>query len=122
MDQNPSSATAETELYVDHTEHSMPQQSAAELASEVAEARRLADRYRLPFLDLAHFNIDHDLFRTIPAELMLRYGFVPFGRDGQTLVIVISDPTDLPMLDELGMLLGTPIRAMVAAPSAIQAI
>src|SRR3954451_2033627 len=122
MDQNPSSATAETELYVDHTEHSTPQQSAAEIAAEVAEARRLAERYRLPFLDLAHFNIDHDLFRTIPAELMLRYGFVPYRREGNTLVIVVSDPRDLPMIDELGTLLGMPIKVIVAAPSSIQGI
>jgi type II secretory ATPase GspE/PulE/Tfp pilus assembly ATPase PilB-like protein len=120
MNEKVDTATAEhSELYADHA---VNEQSAAERAAELAQARRLADRYRLPFLDLAHFNIDHDLFRTIPAELMLRYGFVPFGRDGNTLVIVISDPTDLPMLDELGMLLGTPIRAMVAPPSAIQAI
>ena len=33
---------------------------------------------------------------------MLRYGFVPSHRDGDTLVIVVSDPTDLPMIDELG--------------------
>ena len=96
--------------------------SAAEAAAEIAQARRLAERYRLPFLDLAHFNIDHDLFRTIPAELMLRYGFVPYGREGSALVIVVSDPTDLPMIDELGMLLGMPIKVMVAPPSAIQAI
>ena len=69
------------------------------------EARHLAERYRLPFLDLAHFNIDHDLFRTIPAELMLRYGFVPYHREGTSLVIVVSDPTDLPMIDELAVLL-----------------
>jgi type II secretory ATPase GspE/PulE/Tfp pilus assembly ATPase PilB-like protein len=121
MDQNLSDATvsAPAELYA---EHSTPQQSAAEIAAEVAETRRLADRYRLPFLDLAHFNIDHDLFRTIPAELMLRYGFVPYRRDGHTLIIVVSDPRDLPMIDELGTLLGTPIRVMVAPPSAIQAI
>src|SRR5258708_15497672 len=107
------------ELYVDTA---TSEQSAAEQAAEIAQAARLADRYRLPFLDLAHFNIDHDLFRTIPAELMLRYGFVPYGREGQALVIVVSDPTDLPMIDELGMLLGMPIKVMVAPPSAIQAI
>jgi type II secretory ATPase GspE/PulE/Tfp pilus assembly ATPase PilB-like protein len=98
------------------------EQSAAEQAAEIAQAQRLADRYRLPFLDLATFNIDHDLFRTIPAELMLRYGFVPYRRDGNALVIVVSDPTDLPMIDELGVLLGMPIRVMVAAPSAIEGI
>src|SRR5262245_24630850 len=107
------------DLYADS---GAPQQTAAELAAEIAEAQRLADRYRLPFLDLAHFNIDHDLFRTIPAELMLRYGFVPYRREGTTLAIVVSDPRDLPMIDELGTLLGGPIRVMVAAPSAIQGI
>src|SRR5258708_20016951 len=107
------------ELYVDTA---TSEQSAAEQAAEIAQARRLADRSPLPFLDLAHFNIGHDLFRTIPAELMLRYGFVPFGREGQALVIVVSDPTDLPMIDELGMLLGRPIKVMVAPASAIQAI
>src|SRR5262245_7742986 len=100
----------------------VPQQTAAELAAEVAEARRLAERYRLPFLDLAHFNIDHDLFRTIPAELMLRYGFVPYRREGNTLAIVVSDLRELPMIDELGVLLGSPIREIGAPPSAIQSI
>jgi type IV pilus assembly protein PilB len=107
------------ELYADTA---APQRSAAELAAEVAEARRLAERYRLPFLDLAHFNIDHDLFRTIPAELMLRYNFVPYRREGNALAIIVSDPRDLPMIDELGMLLGAPIKVIVAAPSAIQGI
>src|SRR6188508_2754607 len=121
MDQKVTSAPpAPPELYVEGPH--VTEQSAAEKAAESAQARRLADRYRLPFLDLAHFNIDHDLFRTIPAELMLRYGFVPYSREGNALVIVVSDPTDLPMIDELGMLLGTPIKVMVAPASAIQAI
>jgi type IV pilus assembly protein PilB len=126
MDEKRSAATVENIEHIDHGElyvdTATTEQSAAEQAAEIAQARRLADRYRLPFLDLAHFNIDHDLFRTIPAELMLRYGFVPYGREGNALVIVVSDPTDLPMIDELGMLLGMPIKVMVAPPSAIEAI
>ena len=114
-----SAPAAATDLYADSV---VPQQSAAEQAAEVAQARHLAERYRLPFLDLAHFSIDHDLFRTIPAELMLRYGFVPYRREGQALVIVVSDPTDLPMIDELAMMLATPIKVMVGTPSAIQGI
>ena len=70
---------------------------------ELAQARRLADRYRLEFVDMDTFRIDQELFRSIPADLMLRYGFVPCRRDGKTLVIVVSDPTDLPMIDELGV-------------------
>src|SRR4051812_28670673 len=94
----------------------------AEHAAEVAQARRLAERYRLEFVDLSQFSIDHELFRAIPADLMLRYGFVPYRREGHSLVIVVSDPTDLPMIDELGVLLATPIKVTVGTPSSIQSI
>ena len=90
--------------------------------AEVAHARRLAERYRLEFVDMDHFLIDNELFRSIPADLMLRYGFVPFGREGRSLVIVVSDPTDLPMIDELSALLATPVKVTVGTASAIQAI
>ena len=93
-----------------------------EYSEELARARTLAERYRLEFIDMEEFRIDQDLFRSIPADLMLRYGFVPHRRDGRSLVIVVSDPTDLPMIDELGVILRTPIKVTVGAPSAIQSI
>ena len=89
---------------------------------EVSHARRLAERYRLEYVDMDHFYIDQELFRSIPADLMLRYGFVPYRRDGESLVIVVSDPTDVPKLDELGLLLGSPVKVTVGIPSAIESI
>ena len=97
-------------------------QATEERAAETAQARRLAERYGLEFVDLEQFQIDHDLFRTIPADLMLRYGFVPHHRDGRALVIVVSDPTDLPMIDELALLLAAPLKVTVGARWAIEAI
>src|ERR1043165_3434108 len=91
-------------------------------SQEVARSRKLAERYHVEFIDMDEFRIDQELFRTIPADLMLRYGFVPLRRDGKSLVIVVSDPTDLPMIDELGVVLNTPIKVTVGAPSAIQSI
>src|SRR5512141_2947445 len=95
-------------------------QGQVDFAEELAQARRLAERYRLEFVDMDEFRIDQELFRSIPADMMLRYGFVPWKRDGRALVIVVSDPTDLPMIDELGVLLGTPIKVTVGARSAIE--
>ena len=89
--------------------------SAEQRSAEVNAARRLAERYRLEFLDMLEFRIDQELFRSIPADLMLRYGFVPYRRDGKALVIVVSDPTDLPMIDELKVILGTPVKVMAKA-------
>src|SRR5438874_901943 len=97
-------------------------QAVEDYSAEVARARALAERYRAEFVDMDEVRIDQELFRTIPADLMLRYGFVPYRREGRALVIVVSDPTDLPMIDELGTVLGTPIKVTVGAPSAIQSI
>ena len=97
-------------------------QTPEDYSAEVAHARRLAERYRLEFVDMDDFRIDQELFRSIPADLMLRYGFVPYRREGKALVIVVSDPTDLPMIDELSVILGMPVRRTVGAPSAIQSI
>ena len=99
-----------------------PELGADERRAEIEQARRLADRYHVEFIDMDTFRIDQDLFRSIPADLMLRYGFVPYRRDGKTLSIVVSDPTDLPMIDELAVLLATPIKVAVGAQSAIESI
>src|ERR671912_676758 len=117
MDVTPEDALDPEALIEEPTEVSAEHRSA-----EAAAARRLAERYRLEFLDMHEFRIDQELFRSIPADLMLRYGFVPYRRDGKALVIVVSDPTDLPMIDELGVILDTPVKVTVGAPSAIQSI
>lgn len=91
-------------------------------AAEAAHAQKVAARYELEFVDLTKFRINNDLFRSIPADVMLRYGFVPYRREGQTLLIVVSDPSDLQAIDEIGLQLNMPVRVTVGAPSAIQGI
>jgi type II secretory ATPase GspE/PulE/Tfp pilus assembly ATPase PilB-like protein len=90
--------------------------------AEEEHARKLADRYQLEFVNLLQYHIDHALFRSIPADLMLRYGFVPYRSEGHTLLIVVSDPSDLQTIDEVGVQLNRPIRVCVGTPSAIQSI
>ena len=96
--------------------------AAPDRAAEEERARRLAARYRIEYVDMEQFYVDQEMFRSIPVDLMLRYGFVPYRRDGDNLAIVVSDPTDLPAIDELSLLLGTPLTVMVGAPSAIESI
>src|SRR5205807_3050534 len=108
---------ADTDLHVPTTEL-----GAEERRAELAQARRQAERYLLEFVDMDNFRIDQDLFRSSPADLMLRYGFVPYRRAGNVLEIVVSDPTDLPMIDELRVLLSTPIKVAVGPKSAIESI
>jgi type II secretory ATPase GspE/PulE/Tfp pilus assembly ATPase PilB-like protein len=89
---------------------------------EIARAKELAERYHLDYVDMNTFHVDQELFQVIPADLMLRYGFVPYRQDGDTLIIAVSDPSDLPLFDELAAVLQRPVKVGVGAPSAIQSL
>jgi type IV pilus assembly protein PilB len=91
---------------------------AAEKEREAAE--RLAERCRLQFIDLGSFQPDQELFRSVPVDLMFRYSFLPYKKEGGKLVIVTADPTNVPVMDELATILKMPIRAAVGTDSAIQ--
>ena len=89
-------------------------------ATEVAAAQKVAEQYGFDYVDLDHFQIDHTLFREIPLDLMIRYQFLPERRENGHMVVVVGDPTDVLKRDELELLLGSPIRVKVSAPSAIR--
>jgi type IV pilus assembly protein PilB len=82
-------------------------------------ARRLAERCRCPFVDLREQRIDPELFRSIPAEMMFRYNFVPLEAHDTTLVVAMADPSQLPLNDELSLLLGKRLQIRVATTSQI---
>src|SRR5246500_158442 len=82
-------------------------------------ARRLAERYRVPFIDLREQRIDPELFRTIQADLMLRYNFVPIEQRDNVLVIAAADPSLVLLSDELALLLGKKLAPRVATAKQI---
>ncbi len=88
--------------------------SAADELHEREVARKLADRYRFAFIDLREQRIDPELFRTIPADLMFRYNFVPLELHNNILAIAAADPGQVQMSDELPLLLGKKLLIRVA--------
>jgi len=82
-------------------------------------ARKLAERYRCPFVDLREQRIDPELFRSIPAEMMFRYKFVPLEARENTLMVAMADPSQLQLTDELSLLLGKRLQIKVATTSQI---
>src|SRR5499427_1904484 len=88
-------------------------------AAEAEQARAIASRYRCEYVDLREAAIDHDLFRSIPVDLMFRYNFVPIHSNNGTLEIALSDPRNLSLIDELTLLLNKKLRVKVATLSQI---
>jgi type II secretory ATPase GspE/PulE/Tfp pilus assembly ATPase PilB-like protein len=93
---------------------------------EVREAKALARRYRLPYVDLlppdGDSPIDYALLGELPVDLMLRDQFVPLRREGKRLHIAMADPTDLERLDELASALHARIVPHVATAGAIDVV
>jgi type IV pilus assembly protein PilB len=85
-------------------------------------ARKLAERYRFAFIDLREQRIDAELFRTIPADLMFRYNFVPLEFQNNVLAIAAADPGQVQMSDELPLLLGKKLLIRVATARQISDI
>ena len=81
--------------------------------SEAERAERLARRYHAEFVDLKHFKIQHELFKSVPVDMMFRYNFVPLEQstDGR-LAIAVGDPD---ALDLTGRVKSMAIR--ISAPT-----
>jgi type IV pilus assembly protein PilB len=105
------------------TTHDNPAVSASVFSAEEQHdrenARRLAQRYRVPFIDLREQRIDPELFRTIPADLMFRYNFVPLEQHNNILSIAAADPSLVLLSDELSLLLGKKLAPRVATAKQI---
>ena len=93
---------------------------------EVIEAKQMAHRYRLPYIDLLPPDksspIDYEELAKIPVELMLRNQFVPLRREGRNLHAAMADPTNLERLDELENALNVRVVPYVATAGAVDVI
>jgi len=97
----------------------LPLGGLTDIKQEREQARKLAERYRCGFIDLLEQRIDPELFRTIPADLMFRYNFVPLVVQNNTLMIAVADPSQVLLSDELPLLLGKKLAIKVATPRQI---
>ncbi|MEE2776177.1 MAG: GspE/PulE family protein [Acidobacteriota bacterium] len=86
------------------------------------EARRIAERLGLDFVDLNNFRVNNDLFRRVPFDLMIRYGFLPQEELNGRLAVVMADPSDVHRLEQLELQLGQPVEARAGSRLLIEEI
>jgi type IV pilus assembly protein PilB len=90
------------------------------LVSENVLYQALAEQFGLEFVDLTEYRLDEHVLALFPADIIYRYTFVPLELVGDSIVIAISDPTDVVKLDDLELLLDKPLVLKIATPSCIQ--
>jgi general secretion pathway protein E len=78
-------------------------------------ARALAQQYRLPFqAHIDEHTLDNSLVLKVPINYAKKNALLPLGSDTTGVTVAIADPANFEPLDDLRMLFGQPINAVVA--------
>lgn len=68
---------------------------------ELALARSLARKFKVPAVDLTRSELDPALMRLIPADIAVQHLVLPLRREGRSLYVAMADPTDFRVIDDL---------------------
>ena len=82
--------------------------------SEEKEVRKLAERYRVPYIDLGTAPIDRALVQSFPPDFLYRSNFIPLAADDSVLKIAIADPSDIATIDAIEALVGKKVQVHAA--------
>jgi general secretion pathway protein E len=86
-------------------------------------AMALSVHLNLPFIDLKRHRIQPEALQLVPEETARRYHLIPLDLVDGSLAVVMEDPTDIQVIEELEALAGRSIRPSVGvAPDIAAAI
>ena len=83
-------------------------------------AEALATQLNLPLVNLSNLEISQELVDFIPSSVAKIYQTVPVRKEGNTLYVAMSDPTNLGVIDNLRLLLECEISPVIASPEDIK--
>src|SRR3989338_3366956 len=72
---------------------------------EVRLLTALSEQMKIPFIDLKHFKFDQELVQKLPEAMGRRFRALVLSREGDGLLVGMSDPLDLFALDEMDRIL-----------------
>ncbi len=94
--------------------------------SQLADEQQLLDffarQYRLPVMDLSNFRPEPEVLSLVPANLCIKHGCIPVGKRGDTLVMAVSDPTNLQILDDIRFQVRLRVEQVLALHSVLKSV
>lgn len=89
--------------------------------SENDVAKAVASQMGMEFVDLDQPNvIDKESIPLIPEDLIRKYTILPLGKEGNRIKVLVHDPMDLSLIDDLRFRLNTDIDMSLAAKGKIK--
>jgi len=81
----------------------------------------LSKQYGVPTINLADYDIDPAIARIIPLDVVQKYQLVPVNRAGATLIVAVSDPSNLFAIEDIKFMTNYNVEVVVASEGDIKA-
>ncbi len=79
----------------------------------------LSKQYGMPAIDLSTIEIEQEVIHIIPEDVARKYQLIPIKRVGSTLVIAMTDPSNIFAIDDIKFLTGYNVESSVASEAQI---
>ncbi len=80
----------------------------------------LSKQYGIPTVDLSGQELDPEIVKLVPEDVARKYQLIPVSRTGATLVMAMSDPSNIFAIDDIKFLTGYNVEPIVASDEAIK--
>ncbi|HKJ76568.1 MAG TPA: ATPase, T2SS/T4P/T4SS family, partial [Gammaproteobacteria bacterium] len=80
----------------------------------------LSRHYGVPSINLPEFEIDPAVLRLVPAEVAQKCQVIPINRAGSTLIVAMTDPSNIFAIDDIKFMTGYNVEVVVASEGAIK--
>jgi len=80
----------------------------------------LSRQYGVPSINLAEFEIDPGVIRLVPPDVAQKYQIIPINRAGSTLIVAMSDPSNIFAIDDIKFMTGFNVEVVVAPDTSIK--
>ena len=79
----------------------------------------LSKQYGVPSINLADFEVDPEVLKLLPKEVVTRHQVIPINKSGNTLIIAMADPSNIYAIDDIKFITKFNVEVVVASEQAI---
>ena len=81
----------------------------------------LSEQFNIPFIsNLKEVKVSVEAIKAIPAKLAQHHGFIPISLDGQVLTVVVFNPMDLWLAENIKLNLGFQIKRVLSTRNEVE--
>ncbi|HEY7726570.1 MAG TPA: type IV-A pilus assembly ATPase PilB [Anaeromyxobacteraceae bacterium] len=80
----------------------------------------LSKQYGVPAISLKDFDVDDEVIKLIPKATAEKHQVVPVNRAGSSLIVAMSDPSNIFAIDDIKFLTGYNVEVVVASEQSIR--